>query len=385
MNCIYCGGVFDNGSSEHVILSALGGKKQTKSICCEKCNNRLNTEIDNDFAKQLSVIANQINLITGRKKSPATLKNIDTEKGYKIELRPGCQPELARASVDANTHNNGEIHISISARNQEEAKTLLEGQLKKFGKNLNDIKIQKCERVSEHVGTLHFNLSIGGPLHFRSIAKMMLNYFASKFNPDRMTISSFQKAIQFIDKGVPLPENWINFDYINRFPSSTTLSPFNHRLLIGTRSKEKIVYGFLELFGELNFSAILDDQWDGPDKNYVYIVDPATSVQKEEEIVFNISKVMLMKKECSLSEVQNAFNRLFEKIKKKIEKEFSENLIQETIEKHVKGKSEIITPEMINASSQELAQALVKAMCKIDTREEFDILNLFDNEKDKMA
>lgn len=384
MNCIYCGGVFDKGSSEHIILSALGGKKQTKNICCEKCNNRLNIEIDNDFAKKLLVIANHINLITGRKKSSATLKNLDTKKGYKIELRPGSQPRMARASVDANTHNNGEIHISISARNQEEAKTLLGGQLKKFNKNLNDIKTQKCERVSEHVGML-LNCSIGGPLHFRSIAKMMLNYFASKFNPDRMTISSFQKAIQFIDKGVPLPENWINFDYINRFPSSPTLSPFNHRLLIGTHSKEKIVYGFLELFGELNFSAVLDDQWDGPDKNYVYIVDPVASVHKEEEIVFNISKKMLMKKGYSLSEVQNSFNRLLEKIKKKMEKEIFENLIQETFEKHFKGKGKIITSEMINAFSQEIAQAFVKAMHKIDTREEFDILNLFDNEKDKMT
>ena len=379
MNCIYCGGLFDKGSSEHVILSAIGGKKQTKSICCEKCNNQLNAEIDNDLAEKLSIIANQINLITGRKKSSATLKNIDTEKGYKIKLRPGGQPELAKASIDANTHNNGEIQISISARNQEEAKTLLEGQLKKFGKNLNEVKIQKCERVSEYVGTLHFNLSIGGPLHFRSIAKMMLNYFANKFNPDRMTSSSFQKAIQFIDKGVPLPENWINFDYTNRVPFSTTLSPFNHRLLIGTNSKEKIVFGFLELFGELNFSAILDDQWDGPDKIYVYIVDPVTSVHKEEEIVFNISKEMLMKKEYSLPEGQNAFNRLFEKIKKKIGNDFSENLIQETIEKYFKGKGEIITPEMINVFSQEVAQALVKTTYKIDTREEFDILNLFDN------
>lgn len=381
MNCIYCGDVFDKGSSEHIILSALGGKKRTKNICCEKCNNRLNIEIDNDFAKQLSVIANPINLITGRKKSSATLKNLDSKKGYKIELLPGGKPRMARASVDANTHNNGEIYISISARDQKEAKTLLEGQLKKFNKNLNDIKIQKCESVSEYVDTLH-NCSIEGALHFRSIAKMMLNYFASKFNPDRMTISSFQKAIQFIDKGVPLPENWINFDYINRFPSSSTLSPFNHRLLIGTYSKEKIVYGFLELFGELKFSAILDDQWDGPDKNYVYVVDPVTSVHKEEEIVFNISKEMLMKKEYSLSEVQNSFNRLLEKINKKMEKEFFENLNQETIEKHFK-KGEIITPEMINAFSQEIAQAFVKAMHKIDTREEFDILDLFDNEKDK--
>ncbi len=64
--CIYCGDPLGKGSGEHVIPSALGGQKETRSICCGDCNRRLGNEVDEPLVEGLVWISNFLDLRTGR-------------------------------------------------------------------------------------------------------------------------------------------------------------------------------------------------------------------------------------------------------------------------------------------------------------------------------
>lgn len=72
LKCIYCNVeefLPDKGSLEHAILSALGGVKGSKNICCETCNNKYGREIDAALVEQFHIFCTMFGVKTGRKKA----------------------------------------------------------------------------------------------------------------------------------------------------------------------------------------------------------------------------------------------------------------------------------------------------------------------------
>lgn len=140
LNCIYCKtATFENGkgSEEHVILSALGGRKVSKNINCKDCNNRLGSEIDTSF-NELSFISTILGVKTGRKKDAPVQKKIVTHEGENYDLLPGGKFRLSKINVKCNDEV-GQESISITAPpNKEQALNKLNQVSRKWDKSIDD-------------------------------------------------------------------------------------------------------------------------------------------------------------------------------------------------------------------------------------------------------
>lgn len=380
MNCLYCGNPIIEKSNEHIILSSLGGKKKSKNICCGKCNVELGDLLDKDIANQFNLFSNQINLITGRGKTAPVLKNLDSGKGYKVDILPGGKPTLSDSKIEIKD-SDGMRTLSIQARNVTEAKKLIEDNIKGLGVKLEDIQDMDVTLNSEYTKAIGFNLNIGGEIHFRSIAKMILNYFATKVNPDRVRNGQFEKIISYITKGKELTDNWINHDYYNEYPLTLFYGDFAHRLFVFSNKNEKIVYGLLELFNHIRFSCILTDIWDGPNVGRVYIVNPVSSKSNESKVDLpnDITKTSLLKRKLDLPLAKDAQNRLLKRIEEVQRENIISKMNSEAIKNNFGKEGELITEEMINKLSKEVFEKFVQSMLRIDSQKIIKIRDLFNN------
>jgi hypothetical protein len=380
MKCLYCGNLIIKKSNEHIILSSLGGKKKSKNICCGKCNGDLGNLLDKDIADQLNFFSNQINLVTGRGKPAPVLKNLDSGKGYKVDILPGGKPFLSEPKIEI-TDSNGMRTLSIQARTVAEAKKLIEDNITRLGLKLEDIQDMDATLYSEYTKPIDFNLSIGGPIHFRSIAKMMLNYFGTKVDPDRIRNGQFDKIISYITIGKDFPDNRINHDYFSEFPLTPFHGDFTHRLFVFSNKDEKIVYGLLELFNHIRFSCILTDIWDGPNIGHVYIVNPVLhkSYESKSDLPKTITKSSLLNRTIDLNLFLDAQNKLFRTINSVQKRNIIEGITRDT-GKNIFGKEgELITQEMLTTFIKEVSEKFVQSMFRIDSNKTIKIKDLFKN------
>lgn len=283
LTCIYCNTEeFDQGkgSEEHAVLSSLGGRKSSRSICCQKCNTELGNQIDEPLAEGLRIISTFFGIVTGRGKDAATLKNYGIHNGKKFDLLPGGRVQQSKVKIDRQIDKeNGIANISVSARNLDEAKNRLEQQLKSFGKSVKDFQFGEITERIEYPGSISGTFDLGLVSQHRSIAKSALTYLATMISPERLRSGCFSSLIEYIlGNNEELALTTITKMH---FPSLPHISDAQHRVIISASEDKKIAIGLVELFGGLKFKVILTDCWDGPNLQKGYAVNPLNGEQVE--------------------------------------------------------------------------------------------------------
>lgn len=56
MKCVYCNGIINKVSNEHIIQNALGGELKGNEICCDDCNKKISQLIDKPFTDHFKTI-----------------------------------------------------------------------------------------------------------------------------------------------------------------------------------------------------------------------------------------------------------------------------------------------------------------------------------------
>lgn len=279
INCIYCKTEKfkeGKGSEEHAILSSLGGKKTSRNICCEKCNNELGDEIDKVVSEAFSFISNFANIKTGRNKQSKTIKNAGIMTDKDFELKPGGIPHFSKAKLESNEVDENSVRGSIVARSPEEAIHLIEAFAKKYGKSIDDIQDVNIQLVSDYnIPKIQGSLSLGGELFLRSIMKMMLTYLATLCHSSKLRDGSFDEVIAYI-KGEDNRDIKITHDYISTYPPSLLSSNISHLIFIWADPDTGLVFCGLRLFGFIQFSAKLTNTWQGGEIRKCHQVDPVT-------------------------------------------------------------------------------------------------------------
>ncbi|HEY9156819.1 HNH endonuclease [Candidatus Binatus sp.] len=383
LKCLYCENPLD-GSGEHVILSALGGKKQTHNACCNPCNNRLGTEIDKPFADSLQVFSNQVGITTGRGKPAPTLRKLDSGLGYEVNLR-GQKPEVAKASVKTETLPNGQIRVNIQARNEEEARRLLAAQLERF-KGKGEIGAVTAESVSQYLPQMRFSLKLGGSLGLRSVAKMMLNYLCINVRPDQVRLGVSAEIIKFISAGERPPEPWVDFDHRCVFPATPNPQPFQHRLFVFASPNRGLVFGLLELFGALRFSGLLAETWSGPEINRAYVIDPITNEAFDATVVppAEIGREYFATRRFDLGVASKQLQAFFSTLGDLQRRQNLNEMIESSYHSQMPGEGEVITNDHIQKLARDLAGRFVVSLYRIDSREPLDPTTLMPSpEEDK--
>lgn len=373
--CLYCGSALD-GSEEHVLLSALGGKKQSTTICCSTCNNTLGGTIDKSFAERLHVFMNLIDGKTGRSKKTATLTNLPTDDGEKINLQPGGKPVLTKASVSESMDSSGKKHITILAP-ADKTPAILAGKMTQHAVSLDDIQVNKCVSTSKYVGT-ELNVAIGGLNDLRVVAKILLSYLAV-LQPDETRSGSLSEIIELVRDAVDVPSGWLGFDFSTQFPAELAKGEFEHRMFVFASAEEKLAFGLLELFGEIRFSCVLSTRWQGPTLGSVYCVDPVAGIHSERhcELPKHITKATLLARvatdEQLLAAIEGIASRAFEKIRHEANSEMAHSVLQEHLH-----RTDLDPEHKFAVISQTLAQKFVNQMYRLDHESTVNVKDFVD-------
>ena len=289
ITCLYCQIAkfqVGKGSEEHVILSSIGGKKASRNICCQKCNNKLGDQIDKTLSEEFSFISNFINIKTGRNKPAKTIKNAGVMNGQYFDLKPGGTPHYSNIKFDQSVKDKT-IDASFSARSPEEALRLMGQFVKSHGKTLDDLKNTSVKDISDYnIPQVSGTLNLGGDLFFRSIAKMMLTYLATLCNHYKLRVGSVDDLIDYIT-GQSSDKNKLSFDYNTEFPDKKIEAEIYHQIFIWADPVSKLVFCGLKLFRFISFSAVLSNSWEGGEIKESHLIDPITGYSTDFEFDFN--------------------------------------------------------------------------------------------------
>ena len=378
ISCIYCpNGNFEKGkgSLEHVILSSLGGRKSSRNICCENCNNRLGKEIDEPLGDALSFFSTMLDITTGRNKPAPTQKMIGEHKGKEFDVYSGGLVKYSKSDVEI-TEADGKAEISISANSEEEALKILSGFLKKYDKTLDDFTDLEAKSVKSYIPSIHQRLQLGGEEQLRSIAKTALTYMATFVAPERLRNGDFESIIQFInEKGVE--NSFVSFSTAP-FPMLGQLGPeIKHRLIVAASETKRKANAVLELYGNIKFFITLTDKWSGPSVSKAYTIDPVLKEFEELEFCHN-DDIFNLSHDDSVDNdgLRQSVNNVIECFQNRQMNEVISRITDKAIERHMVGKGDYITEDMISSVASEVALEFTRVIYRIDTEEIIDLVEL---------
>lgn len=379
MLCVYCQeNEFEpgKGSEEHAILSSLGGRKASRNICCQECNNRLGDEIDKPFSEEYAYFSTMLDITTGRNKDAPTHKEAVEHDGLAFDLLPGGGFRLSRAAVSLKDLPDGSSSISITAGSEKQALDLIGNVLKRYGKSIDDFQSLEARSVKSYLPTEHRRLSLGGSAQYRAVAKMLLTYLATMVSPERLRSGVFSDVISFINgcdntfKNACLGSRVV-------LPSIPRKSDVDHRAFIFTSSANKLAIGVLELFGNIRYTVELSSSWDGPDLSKVYLINPVDG--NSEEFSFELDRANALKEYYSYEADIDSIVSGIENVIRTFHEQQSNRQINElataAIEHHMVGKGDVVTKEMIAKVASEAALEFVKFVQRIDSEESIDLKN----------
>ncbi|EMI4157456.1 hypothetical protein V6432_004433 [Vibrio parahaemolyticus] len=336
LDCIYCKTERfpqGKGSKEHAVLSSLGGRKLSRNICCELCNNRLGKAIDDGLSSRMSMISTLLNITTGRNKSAPT--QIDAVKlgGESYNLLPNGEMQQRKIKQQWKTESS-KTSFQVIANNEEQALKIVEGQLKSRGKSLNDVENGTITLVSQYGAEINETFSFCED-DLRSVAKMALTMLATKISPSRLRNGEFKDVIEYINGSNENIEDIVFSDTNTDFPEKYSVSSINHRVFLYSSRREKLCIALVELFGGFRFSVLLSRYWSGPEISCCYAIDPVSleKLDLDIEINSNLQKI-LNTRGCIQSKAIKQLVPLFDYISEKDVQREEQRIIESAMLQH---------------------------------------------------
>ncbi|CAN0590786.1 unnamed protein product, partial [Ectocarpus sp. 12 AP-2014] len=166
------------------------------------------------------------------------------------------------------------------------------------------LKAAKSKKIMED-DSYEINGSIGGPEVFKAIAKTMINFYIH-YNGNPLYI---KPLIPYLNGRDNMDVVWMH--YPNQAIYQPDTGEVSHVLKVVGSAKERILYGYVELFNTHCFIVKLNSNYDGEDfdEDYIYDVLSEQELNKKSDLAF--TKVVLDKL------FENKETRSFDNIKKR--------------------------------------------------------------------
>jgi hypothetical protein len=367
--CLYCDSPLD-GSVEHLLLSAIGGKKKSRKVLCSTCNNGLGSSIDQVLAEQMKLFSNVLAIKTGRGKDAPMLKGLSLSTGERLDLLPGGIPRSRDVKVTRTTVDGREqVSIRVPAHRKEVIGEVLRGILAETGKSPANLKNPEARLESVFMDEpVQVTCELGGKECFRAVGKMALNLLAATIRTDAVRARGFDAIRAFVrDESTP-DEGLVNHDYRNEFPDlprNKVKAGWRHFIAVSANQATGLVAGFVELYGGLRFSALLADSWRSESMTIAYLVDPVTG--DDEEVrgfpPAAATRSELLEHALDKTGILDAVNRLSQLAWKRMETSYNKRIVEESFAQVFAdvAEGEIITEEHISRLASLVANRFARA------------------------
>ena len=237
--------------NEHIILNSLGGRLKSKSLICRQCARKLD-EIDVALSRSLNSFGLLLNISRDRGTNPSILAT-RTETGEQISLDLGGKPVLIKPTIIDNLADNEQPFLYISAINQSQMRKILKGLKRKYPDLDVEEIIKSAVARQEYIPPVIIKLLFGEE-EFRSICKMAINFYMYH-EGERDLIAHL---IPYIKDGCE--NQYVGYYYPNDLiAASNSSDSFIHTLYIQGNPKEKILYGYIELYSAFRLIILLSD------------------------------------------------------------------------------------------------------------------------------
>lgn len=203
--CIFCDNVLGQETKpEHILLSALGGRKTTKRAICSKHNEDFGGSIDNALAKQVSFLRNQLQLESGTRKPPPGLGRAKAGKET-VEIKSDGTPKLIAKPFAIKDLGSGQFQVSLTVNTAEEIETYLPHIAAQLGLTTEQARAQFAKGhatvTSRRAGQIHRPTPLGGELECRSIVKSCLVLWATKVGNGDVKSEAYRSAREYVLTG----------------------------------------------------------------------------------------------------------------------------------------------------------------------------------------
>jgi len=253
--CLFCSAALEqtDNPKEHIIPNAIGGRLKSRVLICSTCNSTFGQKCDASMAEKFNFFANFLD-IKRERGEPQPIRSDITDSDYSI--LPGGKPALTKPEFAIKEIEGGK-KVEIKARNMKEARQILEGMKKKDPSIDVDKILATAVPVREYVpGFIDLRLNVGGPDLLRAIAKM-LYLFSEHKSPGLMKGST--EVAEFIKGSADYRQIYFYYPPVPFVAASE--DQVLHTLLIKSYPAEKLLLGFVELFGVVSFVCVLSDNF----------------------------------------------------------------------------------------------------------------------------
>ena len=261
-----------DGSREHIIPNAIGGRKKVAGFLCRDCNSRTGQEWDSELARQLNPVSNLLG-IKRERGSPPTMV-VETLAGRRLRHESGGRMTRHRVEISVE-EIDGELRVSGSAPSTKELKKHLRRQARR------DPRLKGVDLMSHAVATreyepspMHIELGFGDVAAGRSVVKscVALAHLVG------VRLDDLEQAREFLrGKDAPCFGYYNETDVVSDRPGGV----FFHCVHVQGNARTGMVVGYVEYFGYMRIVVGLSDAYRGSGFAETYAVDPVAGTDLE--------------------------------------------------------------------------------------------------------
>jgi HNH endonuclease len=207
--CIFCDKrIGANTKPEHILLSALGGRKKTRDVECSSCNEAFGNNIDKVVADQVAILRNMLHLESGRGNLPRRLRKVDAS-GDTVDIEGDGTIKPVVKPITFTSLGEGKFGINVTAGSFEEiAKYIPHIATKLKGSEeqvLQRLTTADAKIVSKRRGPIRHDFTFGGPLAIRSFVKSALVLWSTLVGTDEVKSVTYEGSTSRSPSTLPSP------------------------------------------------------------------------------------------------------------------------------------------------------------------------------------
>lgn len=312
----------DNRSKEHLLQSALGGKKISYDLLCGSCNNKFGETIDAELISQIGHFADILGVNNSTKNKILKFQTDDL-KDWSVGSR-------LKGLYTIKYEIKGYV-LEVHGKDELECERKLKNILKKHKKKDASLDINK------EISKIQFNdnyapdklfinngrsknpkeMVIGGTEgYYGGLAKIVLNYYLANGGEKKYV----EDIVSFINNH-NVKFNGIDTAYSDGIVRNLDKKEISHVIQIWSDMNNKVLVGYIELFSMFRYFIVLNFKYDGPEFNYKWAYDLIAKKDYDVCIAYypeKLEKLPLEKVSIEMRKLHDRFSHIVESLQNEL-------------------------------------------------------------------